>query len=111
MELARRTVRIRLDAKMDRPWERTEFRHPHLLEWVMQHRGELIWTALTLIRAWLVAGQPEGASVLGGFEAWSRVVGGVLSVAQVPGFLDNVREVYELSLDARQKRQGCARQK
>src|SRR5215470_13321176 len=33
-EIARRTVRIRLDAKVDRPWRRSrEYRHPELLDW------------------------------------------------------------------------------
>ena len=39
MELARRAVRIRLDAKVERPWERTGFQHPNLREWVRANRG------------------------------------------------------------------------
>jgi len=95
-ELARRTVRCRLDARMDRPWGRTGFKHP-LPEWAAQTRGELIKAALTSIQAWLRRGRPESPAVLGGFESWSRVVGGVLRVMGVAGFLANVEEVYELS--------------
>jgi putative DNA primase/helicase len=99
MDLARRTLRIRLDAKMDRPWERRpeQFRHPDLLGWAAEHRGELVWAALTLGRAWLCSGRPSGAPTLGGFEPWSHVMGGILEVAEVPGFLSNTQDFYEAS--------------
>ncbi len=98
-ELARRAVRVRLDARMDRPWLRppTEFKHTPLDAWVAQHRGELIGAALTLVRAWLAAGRPEGGRVLGEFEDWSRVIGGILDVAGIPGFLGNLDEFYTAS--------------
>src|SRR5262249_35501456 len=51
-EISRRTIRIRVDAKRDRPWLRTGFRHPDLRGWANKNRGRLIWAALTLIRAW-----------------------------------------------------------
>lgn len=97
-ELARRSVSIRLDAKQDRPWERTEeeFRHPNLRVWVREHRGELVWAVLTLIRAWVSAGRPrEGSVRLGMFESWSETIGGVLRVVDIPGFLDNRRDFYD----------------
>jgi len=94
-EIARRTVRIRLDAKVDRPWLRGGFEHPDLIGWATAHRGDLIWAALTLVRAWLAAGRPEGAAVLGEFEQWAHVMGGILAVAGVTGFLENLGELYE----------------
>lgn len=97
-EIARRSVRVRLDAKVDRPWLRDGFRHPDLRGWVAERRGELVWGALTLGRAWLAAGRPEwGGQTLGMFEGWSRVMGGLLEVAGVPGFLGNLDEFYEQS--------------
>ena len=33
-EMARRLVRIRLDAHVERPWQRAGFRHPDLMTWV-----------------------------------------------------------------------------
>jgi len=96
-EISRRTVRIRLDARMDRPWLRDGFRHPDLREWAHRHRGQLVWAACTLIRAWLVAGRPAGQQVLGMFEHWARVMGGILDIAGVPGFLSNLEEFYEES--------------
>ena len=82
-EIVRRTVRIRMDAKQDRPWLRTHFRHPNLRRWVKEHRGELVWAALTLIQAWLAAGKPSGRSTegtalgekgkeIGSFDMWSN---------------------------------------
>lgn len=98
-EISRRTIRIRMDAKRDRPWERTEFRHAHLSMWAQEHRGALIGACLTLGRAWIAAGKPDAPAprTLGSFEHWARVMGGVLHVAGIPGFLENLNEFYEAS--------------
>ncbi|OYD80120.1 hypothetical protein CHT98_32935 (plasmid) [Azospirillum brasilense] len=96
-EMARRTVRIRLDARRDRPWERREFRHPELLAWVRENRARLVWAALTLAQAWVAAGRPpaERASTLGMFERWCAVLGGILDHVGIPGFLGNLGEFYD----------------
>jgi hypothetical protein len=94
-EVARRTVRIRLDAGIAQPWLRSQFRHPNLRVWVIEHRGELIWAALTLIQAWIAAGKPAGKTTMGSFEQWAKVIGGILEVAGVKGFLGNLQELYE----------------
>jgi len=96
-EIARRTVRIRLDAGMERPWMRTSFRHPDLRAWAMTHRPELVWAVAILVRAWLAAGRPEGHGTLGMFEAWAQTMGGILNVADVRGFLENQQQFYEES--------------
>ncbi len=96
-DIARRTIRIRLDAKIDRPWLRKGFRHPNLRGWVARHRGELVWAALTLIRAWLKKGKPQSQKPLGMYERWVGVMGGILNVAGIPGFLENLEEFYEES--------------
>lgn len=98
-EISRRTIRIRMDAKRDRPWERTEFRHAHLAIWAQEHRGDLIAACLTLGKAWIAAGKPDAATPrsLGSFEHWARVMGGVLHVSGIPGFLENLNEFYEAS--------------
>jgi primase/DNA polymerase family protein/DNA primase RepB-like protein len=99
-EIARRSVRIRMDAKQDRPWLRRGFRHPNLRGWAAERRGNLLAACLILGQAWLAAGRPApapGTPELGSFEAWSRVLGGVLMVAETPGFLANLAEFYERS--------------
>lgn len=88
-EITRRTVRIRLDSNMEHPEDRARFRHPNLLAWAQQHRGELVWASLVLARAWVAAGRPKAADRLGSFESWADVLGGILRVAEVPGFLAN----------------------
>lgn len=96
-EIARRTIRIRLDARVDRPWLREGFKHPDLRVWAQQNRAELVWAALVLIRAWIVAGRPMGSIRLGMFEPWSEVMGGILTVAGIDGFLGNLDEFYAAS--------------
>lgn len=96
-EIARRTVRIRLDSLTDRPWLRRDFRHPDLREWAIAHRPQIVGSALTLIAAWLAEDQPTPAKAprLGMFENWSRVIGGILDIAGITGFLANLEELYE----------------
>jgi hypothetical protein len=92
-EMARRIVRIRLDSRVDRPWLRTEFRHRDLVKWARDNRCRLVAACLTLCLAWKAAGWPEGTRTLGVFEKWSRVMGGVLEVAGVEGFLSNLDDM------------------
>ena len=96
-EIARRLVRIRLDARTDQPWRRDGFQHPDLMVWVRAHRARLVAACLTLCRAWIAAGRPRGARSLGSFEVWSQTLGGILQVAGVAGFLDNLDEVIAAS--------------
>jgi putative DNA primase/helicase len=94
MRMARRSVRIRVDAGVENPWERQEFRHDPLLEWVGQHRGELIWAALVLVANWIARGaQPFTERTLGSFEVWARAIGGVLNDAGIEGFLQGRQQM------------------
>lgn len=94
-EIARRTVQIRLDPGVDRPWQRTGFQHENLRNWVDDHRGELIWASLVLIQHWLTEGAPRSAKFLGSFESWASVMGGIVASAGVDGFLGNLESFYE----------------
>ncbi len=94
-DLPRRAVWIRIDPKHARPWERSGFRHPQLLRWVAQHRGEIVAALLTMARAWHVAGRPTSEPSIGSFESWSEVIGGILAFAGVPGFLENRNDMLE----------------
>lgn len=98
-EIARRCIRIRIDPGVDHPWLSTiEYKHPDLRAWTDNHRGELVWSALVLIKAWLAAGKPlPNCKPLGSFEDWSRVIGGILENAGISGFLTNLNEFYEAS--------------
>jgi hypothetical protein len=95
-DMPRRAYWIRLDAKMARPWQRTTFKHTDLRGWVLANRGRLIAALLTLCRAWFAAGCPKAeVPLMGSFEGWTRVVGGVLAHAGVGCFLGNLEQMYE----------------
>ncbi len=94
-EIARRVVACRLDPQTDRPWMRTGFAIPNLRVWSRDHRGAMIAAVLTLARAWHVAGRPHPVRQLGMFEAWSDVIGGILTYAGLQGFLANLDDVYD----------------
>ncbi|ANB34402.1 hypothetical protein M2324_000380 [Rhodovulum sulfidophilum] len=96
-EMARRLVRIRLDPHTDRPWQRSDFRHPDLMSWVRANRSRLVAACLTLCQAWIAVGRPRGGRSIGSFENWAHVLGGVLEVAGIPGFLGNLEEMMESS--------------
>jgi hypothetical protein len=96
-EIVRRVVPIRLYAGIERPEERRDFRHPDLPEWTRQHRTELVSAGLSLIQAWVDAGLPPGTATLGRFEAWAKVMGGILAVAEIPGLLTNRERLHAVS--------------
>jgi hypothetical protein len=93
-ELLRRVVPCRLDPKVARPWLLRDSRIPNLRTWNDDHRAEMIWAALTIARAWHVAGRPKGPRSLGMFESWADVIGGIVTFAGFPDFLANLSEVY-----------------
>lgn len=95
-DLPRRCFPIRLDAKMSRPWERSEFHYHDIVEWVKAMRAKLMWSVFILVRAWVTAGKPEFTEItLGGFNSWVGTVGGILSHAGIEGFLANIETLYD----------------
>lgn len=96
-ELARRTIRIRMDAKVEHPHLRDpkNFKHPELLDWAKQNRAELVWAGCVLVKRWVRKGMPRGAKSLGMFESWAQVIGGILETAGISGFLGNLIDFYE----------------
>jgi len=95
LEMARRSVRIRIEPTDERPWQRDNFRHSPLKLWVNANRGDLVWAVLVLVQAWLAGGSPSGKRTLGSFENWAAVIGGILEAAGIQGFLDNANDLYE----------------
>jgi len=96
-EMARRILRIRLDAHVERPWQRAGFRHPDLMTWVRANRAPLVSACLTLCQAWIAAGRPRGTRTIGSYENWAQILGGVLEVAGIDGFLGNLEEMMRVS--------------
>jgi hypothetical protein len=84
-DTTRRILPVRLLASVERPEERGNFEIPDLRAYVTEHRRELAVAALTVLRAWFVAGQPDmNLPNWGSFEAWSRVVRNALVWAGWP---------------------------
>ena len=98
-DMPRRCYWIRLDAGVARPWMRdiTSFKHPRLREWALENRGAILAAILTIARAWIIEGkrEPTDLPMLGGFEDYCRVVGGVLAFIKVVGFLKNLSLMYD----------------
>jgi len=97
-ELGRRAVPIFLDANVERPEERSEFRHDDLKQWSLEHRSDIIWSLLVLVQCWIDRGRPRPDRRMGSYESWSDVVGGILKVSGFEGFLDNRSRLQDDSL-------------
>jgi len=94
-DIARRSIRVRLNRKMERPWEWQGARIKDLEGWTLGHRRDLLGAALTLVQSWCVAGQPASTAHLGSFEGWARTLGGIMAHAGMPDFLANLSAMYE----------------
>jgi len=96
LELARRCVRIRIEADSENPWEQGKKVYKHQLpHWAYEVRGQLIHACLTMVRAWQAEGCPQGKQTMGSFEDWAGIIGGILEVCGVSQFLGNQAAMYE----------------
>ena len=78
-DLGRRVLPICLECHDEKPELRTNFKRPNLVGWIKENRPQLVAAALTVIRAYFVAGCPEqSGGIWGSFENWSRIVRGSL---------------------------------
>lgn len=68
-DMTRRTVMCNLDAGVERPEER-QFSHSPVDD-VIADRGKYVAAALTIVRAYIVAGKPGVLPRLASFEEWS----------------------------------------
>jgi len=74
-DLRRRALMVHLDPQVERPEERKDWRHPRLLDYIRENRAALLGAALTIVRAYVVAGRPDlGLRPMGSFERWSDLV-------------------------------------
>jgi hypothetical protein len=72
-DMLRRGLICRLDAGEERPELRT-FEQEDPVRVLKRERGRYALAALTVLRAYIVAGQPIRRQPLGGFEGWSELV-------------------------------------
>lgn len=96
-EMARRVVPSYLNAHSETPQLGRVFRHENVKLWATKNRGGLIWAALVLIQRWIAKGKPRKrvSKVLGMFEAWSEIMGNILALSGITGFLDNLTDFYD----------------
>lgn len=80
-DLPRRTIQIRIVANLENPAQGREFKIKNLRAHALEHRHALVVDALTIARAYAVAGFPDhgpggpmGGAPLGSFEEWDRLV-------------------------------------
>jgi hypothetical protein len=73
--LGRRVIPIDLDGGQENPEDRTNFQHPDLLRHVRRNRDRYVAAALTVLRAFHLAGRPtHGGSRFGSFEDWDDLI-------------------------------------
>jgi hypothetical protein len=78
-DVGRRVLPIRLQSTLETPENRSGFVHPDLLSWVGSQQPRLAVAALTILRAYFVAGcpqQPKGD--WGSFESWTAKIRGAI---------------------------------
>lgn len=83
-DTSRRVLVSRLEPSIENPEARTDFKHLDLRGWVRQERRRLAVAALTLLRAYFVAGRPAVVPAKGSFEAWSKIVPSAITWAGGP---------------------------
>lgn len=86
-ENARRVARVRIVSPIEQPSEREGFKHPQLETWMEESRADLCRAAVTMVRAWLVAGRPRSVGrPWGSFESWADIMGGLTHFLGFEGF-------------------------
>lgn len=74
-DMTRRCITIHLSPECEVPAARS-FKRPDLVRDVLRERGRYVSAALTIVRAWIVAGRPKSACrSLAGYGDWSELCG------------------------------------
>jgi len=96
-DMVPRCFSTRIDAKMARPGEREKFKHPLIRDYVRENRRKILEAVYILVRAWIVKGKPvpERKRRLGSFESWEDTIAGILHVASLNGFMENIDVLYD----------------
>ena len=69
-----------MQSTLEKPEERTGFRHHPLLPWIQANRVQLVLCALTVLRAYTASGT-RSAIRWGSFDAWADLVAGAIVFA------------------------------
>lgn len=78
-DTSRRCLHVRLESPLENPEDRSDFAQPALLAWVTSNRAALVGHALTMLRAFCVAGRPDQKlRAWGSFQPWSDLIRGCI---------------------------------
>ena len=94
-ELANRTLPVRLNAGVERPDQRTGFRHPDVKDYLVDNLPRLRNAALSLVHHWLEQGKPPASELPQGlrrYPAWQRQTAAILEAAGLTDFAGNTVE-------------------
>ncbi|MDA1166508.1 MAG: PriCT-2 domain-containing protein, partial [Planctomycetota bacterium] len=104
-DAARRLAYCRIAFAGEDPVKRTDFRHEDLPSWILDNRSRLVKAALTILKAYHVAGSPrQKMPNWGSFEAWSKAVRAPLIWAGEPDPMDTQEMMNERANEARNER-------
>jgi primase-polymerase (primpol)-like protein len=73
-DVARRIIPCRLESNLERPEERNDFTIKDLAGYTLEHRGELVCAAVTILKAFILAGKPDQGMVPMDFPAWCGLI-------------------------------------
>ncbi len=95
-DMPRRCFWVRLDPQEARPWQRTGFKHEDLIGYVTENRGKILSAILTIARGWIQGGciAPAKVPLVGSFESWRVIVGGIMEYLGANSFLGNLEALY-----------------
>ncbi len=93
-ELAKRAVPIQLQPLDEHPENRVGFTHPDIRAYVIEVRPLVLSCLLGMVERWKGGGgrfkpRVPGDKPMGGFEAWARVVGGVMKANGYDDWMGN----------------------
>lgn len=95
-DLRRRTVPIYLDASEEQTFYRDGWKIKNVEKWVVDHRVDLVWSILTLARAWYSSNCPDySPQTLGSYTSWATTIGNILYHVGYTDFLSNHRSFFE----------------
>lgn len=97
-DMQRRVLHVRLESPEANPEDRVGFRHENVEAYARAHRAELVTAALTVLRAYVLAGRPRhGLAPWGSFSGWSDIIRGAIVWA---GHADPAETRQELRAEA-----------
>lgn len=93
-EIAKRIVPIILQPLDGAPEKRTQFEHVDIRKYVKENRKVIFGCLLGMVENWLEEGMPpsDKPRPFGGFDAWARAIGGILSINGRPEWRANEDE-------------------